>query len=53
MGKLSFTAHGFRLRPVADVDAALNRAGLQLSDHIPISDGRIPAHLLISTRQSG
>ena len=53
MGKLSFTAHGFRLRPVADIEAALDRAGLMLSDHIRIRYGRIPAHLLVSTLQSG
>ena len=53
MGKLSFIAHGFRLRPVADIEAALNRAGLTLSDHIHAGYGRIPAHLLVSTLQSG
>ena len=53
MGKLSFTAHGFRLRPVADIEGALDRAGLVLSDHIRLDGGRIPAHLLVSMLQSG
>jgi arsenite methyltransferase len=49
MGKLSVTAHRFRLRPVADVEAALDRAGLTLVEHLHVADRRIPAHLLVST----
>jgi SAM-dependent methyltransferase len=49
MGKLSFTAHGFRLRPVAEIEAALDRAGLTLSEHVRVGEGRIPTHLLVST----
>ena len=52
MGKLSFTSHGFRLRPVVDLEAALRRAGLTLSEHIEIGEGRIPAHLLVATLDS-
>lgn len=48
MGRLSFTSHGFRLRPVADLEAALERAGLTLYEHVELGEGRIPAHLLVS-----
>jgi SAM-dependent methyltransferase len=53
MGKLSFTAHGFRLRPVADIEAALDRVGLKLSDHVRLDEGRVPAHLLVAMLRSG
>jgi arsenite methyltransferase len=49
MEKMSFTAHGFRLRPVADIETALNHAGLALTEHRRVGDGRIPAHLLVTT----
>jgi len=52
MGKLPFTRHGFRLRPVADIAAALDRAGLTLREHVKLGEGRIPAHLLVSTLNS-
>jgi arsenite methyltransferase len=52
MGKLSFTSHGFRLRPVVDIQAALGRAGLTLDEHVELGEGRIPAHLLVSTLDS-
>lgn len=49
MRKLSFTAHGFRLRPVADIEAALERSGLRLCEHVRLGGGRIPGHLLVAT----
>jgi arsenite methyltransferase len=49
MKKMSFTAQDFRLRPIADIETALNRAGLTLSDHRRVGAGRIPAHLLVAT----
>jgi SAM-dependent methyltransferase len=52
MAKLSFTSHGFRLRPVVDIEAALGRAGLTLYEHVELGEGRIPAHLLVSTLDS-
>lgn len=52
MRKLSVTAHGFRLRPVADIKAALGRAGLTLIEHARFADGRIPGHLLVSALSS-
>lgn len=48
MAKLSFTAHGFRLRPVADLEAALDRAGLTVIEHVRLGEGRMPAHLLVA-----
>ncbi len=48
MEKMSFTAQGFRLRPVSDIEKALTRSGLELADHRRVGKGRIPAHLLIA-----
>lgn len=52
MDKFSFTSHGFRLRPLVDIEAALGRAGLTVSEHIEVGESRIPAHLLVSTLDS-
>ncbi len=52
MEKKSFTAHGFRLRSAADIETALNRAGLTLIEHRRVGEGRIPAHLLVTTPRS-
>jgi arsenite methyltransferase len=52
MEKMSFTAHGFRLRSAADIETALNRAGLTLIEHRRVGEGRIPAHLLVTTPRS-
>ncbi|NKY89074.1 class I SAM-dependent methyltransferase [Nocardia veterana] len=46
MAGMPFTAYGFRLRPVAEVAAALERAGLTV-EHRRIDRRPIPAHLLI------
>ncbi len=46
MARMPFTASGFRLRPVGEVSAALERAGLTV-EHRVIDRQPIPAHLLI------
>jgi SAM-dependent methyltransferase len=51
MEKMSFTAHGFRLRPVDEIETALNDVGLTIIEHLRVGDGRIPAHLLVTTPQ--
>lgn len=54
MAKMSFTAHGFRLRSIAEIEAALLGAGLTLSERRRAGKSRIPAHLLVATpTQSG
>ena len=50
MSELSFTAHGFRLRPVDEITAALTAAGLPVVDHRRVGEARIPAHVLIAQR---
>jgi arsenite methyltransferase len=49
MKELRFTAYGFRLRPVAEITAALAAAGLPVVEHRRVGEGRIPAHVLIAT----
>ncbi|MEV5652216.1 methyltransferase domain-containing protein [Nocardia sp. NPDC052254] len=46
MARMPFTANGFRLRPVAGVSAALERAGLAV-EHRVVDRRPIPAHLVI------
>jgi arsenite methyltransferase len=53
MQRMSFTAQGFRLRPLAELEDALSRAGLVLADHRRVGEGRIPAHVLVAARSSG
>jgi arsenite methyltransferase len=48
MRELPFTAHGFRLRPVEEITAALAAAGLPVLEHRRVGDARIPAHVLIA-----
>jgi arsenite methyltransferase len=48
MTALPFTAHGFCLRPVDEIKAALAAAGLAVVDHRRVGDARIPAHVLIA-----
>ncbi|WP_378735584.1 class I SAM-dependent methyltransferase [Nocardia brasiliensis] len=48
MAKLPFTAYGFTLRPVADVLAALEKAGCAVT-HQQLPNPPIPHHLLIAT----
>ncbi|MDG3009220.1 class I SAM-dependent methyltransferase [Rhodococcus sp. D2-41] len=47
---LPFERHGFRLRPVAEVDAALEAAGLTVIDHRRAGDGDRAPHLLVARR---
>ncbi|QIS01015.1 methyltransferase domain-containing protein [Nocardia brasiliensis] len=48
MAKLPFTPYGFRLRPVAEVIAALEQAGCTV-DHQRSTTPPLPRHLLIAT----
>ncbi|MFI9507628.1 class I SAM-dependent methyltransferase [Nocardia sp. NPDC052566] len=48
MATLPFTAYGFTLRPVAEVIAALERAGCTV-DHRQLPNPPIPFHLLVAT----
>src|SRR5437764_2328955 len=49
MARMPFTAHGFRLRPVAEVEAALAAAGLDLKRHTRLGSGPGPGfHLLVT-----
>ncbi|MBF6134599.1 methyltransferase domain-containing protein [Nocardia otitidiscaviarum] len=47
MAKMPFTPYGFRLRPVADIQAALGRAGFDVEDE-PLPGGPVPFHLLVA-----
>jgi ubiquinone/menaquinone biosynthesis C-methylase UbiE len=49
MAKLPFTKHGFTIRPVTEIAAALKNSGL-LVDQRRIEDKPIPRYLLIGTR---
>ncbi|MQY23686.1 Ubiquinone/menaquinone biosynthesis C-methyltransferase UbiE [Nocardia sp. RB20] len=49
MTELPFTAHGFRLRPVAELTTALETAGLTV-EHRLLDRKPMPGHLLIGTR---
>ena len=48
MSELAFTAHGFRLRAVDEINATLTRAGLTVVDHRRDRSSRIPSHILIA-----
>ncbi|MBB5915002.1 ubiquinone/menaquinone biosynthesis C-methylase UbiE [Nocardia transvalensis] len=47
MARMPFTSHGFLLRPVTEVVAALEQAGLTVEDRF-IDRKPIPAHLLVA-----
>jgi SAM-dependent methyltransferase len=49
MARLPFTKHGFTIRPVAEIAAALQNSGLQVGQR-RIEDKPIPRYLLIGTR---
>ncbi len=49
MRKLPFTAHGFNIRPVAEVVAQLSRAGLALQEDRRTGAGDEAGHLLMVT----
>ena len=50
MKKLPFTQHGFHIQPIADVVAALSRAGLALQQDRRVGEGDEAGHLLVVTR---
>jgi ubiquinone/menaquinone biosynthesis C-methylase UbiE len=49
MTRLPFTKHGFTIRPVGEIAAALENSGLQVEQR-RIEDKPIPRYLLIGTR---
>jgi arsenite methyltransferase len=49
MARLPFTKHGFTIRPVGEIAAALQNSGLQVEQR-RIDDKPIPRYLLIGTR---
>jgi arsenite methyltransferase len=49
MAKLPFTKHGFTIRPVGEIAAALDNSGLQVEQR-RIDDKPIPRYLLVGTR---
>jgi ubiquinone/menaquinone biosynthesis C-methylase UbiE len=49
MAQLPFTKHGFAIRPVGEIAAALENSGLQVEQR-RIDDKPIPRYLLIGTR---
>jgi arsenite methyltransferase len=49
MAKMPFTKHGFTIRPVSEIAAALENSGLQVEQR-HIEDKPIPRYLLIGTR---
>jgi len=48
MEKAPFTAHGFRIRPVADVVDELCSAGLTVHDDVRVGKGADAVHLLVA-----
>ncbi len=50
MARLPFTRHGFTLRPVEDVQAALVGAGLDAVKRLRVGDGDDAYHLLVAGR---
>jgi len=48
MARQRVTAHGFRVRPLAEVTNALLAAGLEVDEHRPIGNGRGLFHLLVA-----
>jgi hypothetical protein len=49
MAKLPFTSHGFTIRPVTEIAAALQHSGLQV-EHRRIEAKPMPRHLVIGHR---
>lgn len=52
MARAPFTAYGFRLRPVEDVIAAAEAAGLELREHSCVGAAKGGAHLLAFSRRT-
>jgi arsenite methyltransferase len=53
MAKMPFTEHGFHLRPIAELEASILTAGLELVDHRRVEGGRAPSHLLTAAVPAG
>jgi SAM-dependent methyltransferase len=51
MAEMPFTEHGFRLRSIPELEAAILAADLELVDHRRVEGGRAPAHLLTAVRK--
>ena len=49
MAKLPFTSHGFTIRPVTEIAAALENSGLQV-DHRRIEEKPMPRYLIVGRR---
>lgn len=49
MAKLPFTSHGFTIRPVAEIAAALENSGLQV-EHRRIEEKPMPRYLIVARR---
>jgi arsenite methyltransferase len=50
MATMPFTAHGFTLRSIAELEATIAGSDLALVDHRRVGGGRVPAHLLVTAR---
>jgi arsenite methyltransferase len=50
MEGMSFTAHGFRVRPIEVIEDTISGAGLRLDEHRRVGGGRISSHLLVAGR---
>ncbi len=50
MEDMSFTAHGFRVRPLEAIEDAIGRAGLRLDERRRVGGGRVASHLLVAAR---
>jgi arsenite methyltransferase len=50
MEGMSFTAHGFCLRPIEVIEDAIGRAGLRLDEHRRVGGGHVASHLLVASR---
>jgi hypothetical protein len=50
MAGLPFTAHGFTLRSVAQIESALAEAGLTVDDHLRRGDPPETFHVLVAHR---
>jgi len=46
MGRMRFTAHGFRLRSITELEGAITGSGLMLLDHRRVGEASVPGHLL-------
>jgi arsenite methyltransferase len=52
MARLPFTAYGFRLRPISEVVAALEKTGFDEVEQRRLDDAPVPHHLLIAHTRS-